>query len=58
MERDGNKGPDGNNGTKSADVETDKPPTNQGEEGVERTTEVSQETYEKAKNDAVKDLHG
>ncbi len=56
MEREGNKGPDGNNGTKSADVETEKTPTKQGEE--EEATGVSQETYEKAKDDAVKDLHG
>jgi len=58
MEREGNKGPDGNNGTKSADVETDKTPTKQGEEEEEEATGVSQETYEKAKDDAVKDLHG
>jgi len=54
MERDGNKGPDRNNKANTAEGATDKNPKG-GEEGA---TGVSQETYEQAKDDAVKDLHG
>ena len=52
MEREGNKGPDPNNGSNTADVGTNKKPTTHGEQGV------AQEAYEQAKDDAVKDLHG
>ncbi len=60
MERDADKQRDRNNGAKTAEGATDTNPTQgeEGAEGVDGTTEVSKGTYDKAKDDAVKDIHG
>jgi len=59
MERDADQQRDRNNGTKTAEGATDKKSKGEeGAKGVAGTTEVSKGTYEKAKDDATKDIHG
>ena len=57
MERDADQQRDGDNRAKTAEGATDKNPKG-GEEGAKGTSEVSKGTYDKAKDEATKDIHG